>query len=209
MKITYITPLAIACFGFAMTNTSQAAMAVSNLQDDTTTGLSFGGTDYLAVSFTTGNIATQMSRLEFNTRDGIGTTSATVAIYDALDSESKLQSWEYNMASGGQTFPVEIANFNLSASTTYFLVFSSTDTGNNSNIAATESDAETVGDTALVGSGWSIGDTHWISNDEGANWTEKTYATGQIQINVAAVPEPSSLALLGLGGLALILRRKK
>ena len=30
-----------------------------------------------------------------------------------------------------------------------------------------------------------------------------------IQLNIAAVPEPSSAALLGLGGLALILRRRK
>ena len=33
--------------------------------------------------------------------------------------------------------------------------------------------------------------------------------TGEITLTIAAVPEPSSTALLGLGGLALILRRRK
>ncbi len=34
-------------------------------------------------------------------------------------------------------------------------------------------------------------------------------ATDKVQLNITAVPEPSSAALLGLGGLALILRRRK
>lgn len=38
-----------------------------------------------------------------------------------------------------------------------------------------------------------------------ANWGE----TNSVSLDVTAVPEPSSTALLGLGGLALILRRRK
>lgn len=44
------------------------------------------------------------------------------------------------------------------------------------------------------------------------NWVTQTVGTGQInglQLRTIPVPEPSSAALLGLGGLALILRRRK
>jgi hypothetical protein len=52
----------------------------------------------------------------------------------------------------------------------------------------------------------------WVggSGSEGDGVRRSAYALSeQIQIAAVAAPEPSTTALLGLGGLALILRRRK
>ena len=55
----------------------------------------------------------------------------------------------------------------------------------------------------LTGTGSDVGDFTW---SEGASLTLGAANTGQ---TITAVPEPSSIALLGLGGLATLLRRKR
>ena len=204
------TGLAILSLGFATTNTTQAALAVSNLGETVVGSLSFGSDSaLLGVSFTTGDIATQMSSLEFLVGPNAGYQSSTVALYTSSSAKpgSSLTSWTYPNVTTGQTVTVNTTNFNLSASTEYFLVFSSTHAGGPPNISATNSPDETVGDAAQVGTGWTIGNIHYVSTDTGQSWTPVDSSAGQIQINV--VPEPSSLALLGLGSFALILRRRK
>ena len=47
------------------------------------------------------------------------------------------------------------------------------------------------------------------NNDNGGGTVYSTIDNASIKYEVTAVPEPSSVALLGLGGLALILRRRK
>lgn len=61
----------------------------------------------------------------------------------------------------------------------------------------------------FAGSGISVGDTVWVRLGD----SDDTYGLDEPFIDnlslSTAVPEPSSTALLGLGGLALILRRRK
>ena len=45
----------------------------------------------------------------------------------------------------------------------------------------------------------------WTSDDDGTN----TSGAANVGLTVSPVPEPSSIALLGLGGLALVLRRRR
>lgn len=63
----------------------------------------------------------------------------------------------------------------------------------------------------VVGSGSSlIGNNLTFAIDtSGAIAPQENMAVDQVDISFVAVPEPSSAALLGLGGLALILRRRK
>lgn len=73
--------------------------------------------------------------------------------------------------------------------------------------AVNDSVAYTFSGVAADGSGEIALDWGHISTDRGANaWTSMTSMSVS---DVASVPEPSSTALLGLGGLALILRRRK
>ena len=61
---------------------------------------------------------------------------------------------------------------------------------------------------SFAGSGISTGDQVWVRLGDGTNnsGNDEPYIDTLV---VSTVPEPSSTALLGLGGLALILRRKK
>ena len=57
-----------------------------------------------------------------------------------------------------------------------------------------------------VTGGVTAGTQFQVIADSGLN----DYVTHQfVSLDVATIPEPSSIALLGLGGLALILRRRK
>jgi len=163
----------------AMTNTTQAAMAVSNLDEFTSGAISFGDDRYAAVSFTTGDLATQMSSVKFAIGTQGGYQESTVAIYSSSTSSpgTLLGLWTYPGGAAGATVSVDTSNFNLSADTEYFLVFSSTHTGGPPNIAATNRPDETVGDVGLVGSGWSIGNIHYISDDSGVSWYDKFKST--------------------------------
>jgi len=67
-------------------------------------------------------------------------------------------------------------------------------------------------DRAIRGGYWASNSSKLQSserNDIAADWETETRHIGFRVASVATVPEPSSTALLGLGGLALILRRKR
>ena len=81
------------------------------------------------------------------------------------------------------------------------------DTGNTGTVSWLQTNATTSG-TAVSDANWAVygtftGDTLTIS---GTNSGGRSVLSG---FQVVAVPEPSSAALLGLGGLALIVRRRK
>ncbi|MEP2775882.1 MAG: choice-of-anchor R domain-containing protein [Luteolibacter sp.] len=87
----------------------------------------------------------------------------------------------------------------LQADTTYWLVVRGENTSSFAWLGDT--DAATVGtnNNRLFGNGGSTPDT----------WNSASGILNAATINATAVPEPSSVGLLGLGGLALILRRRR
>jgi len=59
--------------------------------------------------------------------------------------------------------------------------------------------------------GWAVGESGTIrhTSDGGSTWTGQTSGTGANLYDVAfVVPEPASLGVLALGGLALLRRRR-
>jgi len=195
---------------------SQAAtvMAVSNFDNayngsSVVFGGNFAGKEYKAVSFTTGNLDTQFESLSYFSQN-IGPSQTSVDIYDASGSTPGSLYFTLSSPSGSTGDQETLTGSGLlSANTTYFAVFTATNSG---DAATTTDPAQTDGpDTSISGSGWSIGDKMFTADKTDlTSWTQSTTTSApRLQINVSVVPEPSSLALLGLGGLALILRRKK
>lgn len=80
----------------------------------------------------------------------------------------------------------------------------------NPNLAQTEAQNTAAGSgTFTAGDLRDITGFDYIGNSDNNTWANSQIFTGGDTAFAVAVPEPSSTALLGLGGLALILRRRK
>ncbi|MFC5050877.1 PEP-CTERM sorting domain-containing protein [Rubritalea spongiae] len=123
------------------------------------------------------------------------------------------------MNNAGAIDPIVSLSFTgLAASQTYDILFYSA-RGNNGGVATN------IGVTTGTGTGASISNSFNNDSDVGI-FSATTTASGELTLtytvggssssagalnfmSITAVPEPSSTALLGLGGLALILRRRR
>lgn len=92
----------------------------------------------------------------------------------------------------------------LAANTTYWVALASFD--NTGESVGWESFTEAATGTASNTAG--LFATGGTGSNPGA-WTSSSGLLNAFEVNGTVVPEPSSAALLGLGGLALILRRRK
>ncbi len=167
-----------------------------------------------AGSFTTGNVSSLLDsvRIEIVTRatasgvqpssfnlslyTGIGSTGPTGLVTSLLGSTSP--------ALGFATYTSE-PNITLDAFTTYWLVASAPGTavGTAFNVRSTTSTNEDVGGL----SGWTMGDTRWLTNNGGTSWNAATTNT-LMEFSVSVTPNetpsvPDSTATIGLLGVAL------
>lgn len=84
------------------------------------------------------------------------------------------------------------------------------DSGSFISTAGTHDVNITITSTDLINAGVTMGDNIYIRFEKPGDGGALRSAVYQVDnVNLSVVPEPSSAALLGLGGLALILRRRK
>lgn len=190
--------------------------AATSLLDTTSASLSqFSGYSLGGLSFSTGSQAYRLDSIEL-APDGFGDTgSMTLRLYSAdasmhlPTSTSALASETFsNVFNGGPPTPTQVMftnNFTLEANSSYVLVFSSPDL-----MMAGLNDTNTypvnvsVGTSGLTYHGYTWNFGSWSAPDAGAAPYLKLTGTA-----IASVPEPSAFALLGLGTMGLIARRRR
>lgn len=189
-----------------MPNTSTGTLAI----DNSVAGLTLP--DFASVSFTTSAEDFELTSAAVKFNQGVKqATNVAVELWSTNTTSPGPEPWtKISDLSGASTiFAPGAVSFTgsvaLTANTTYWLVVSGVDVL-----------LDTTGDPTESGvlSGWKIGDVA-VTYDASAAmpaWVPVPISeTLQIEIkgNPAAVPEPSSTALLGLGSLGLLLRRKR
>lgn len=161
-----------------------------------------------------------------------GSLAADQWVYIDLGAEydlSEVQIWNYNSSSTGagevsrrgvddyELFVgVTGATLPVAASSTAFVLAGWSSVASGNLVKGPDSDPNSPGTAYALDAGNTISVTNTsvryigiqIGSRQGPDpYTANSVGLGQIQ--VISVPEPSSSALLGLGGLALILRRRK
>lgn len=131
-------------------------------------------------------------------------THHLAVLTDANDINSVIATSQNSINTNGAAFgSVMTWNFNselLSSTTEYFYAFYA-DTNTNNVIDS--------GDTAVTARIWDQGNIVGSLANTPAGGSATTGESAYLSINATAVPEPSATALLGLGGLAILLRRHK
>ena len=164
-------------------------------------------------SFTTGNNAATVGSIDLSIQyvDPLNTTFS-VAIYS--DNNGSLgTSLSGGLLANPATYEQLATNtftasgLTLSANTTYWLVLANPGSWPQTG-AISESMTLPFTSTPAASSsdGWTLGNQVWVYGD-GSTWNNGTgNITPLFSINVDAVPEPSTLALAGLGGLGMLVR---
>lgn len=127
--------------------------------------------------------------------DGSGGIPGTLlATYDVYDISSVT------------TFGSISSSYDLSASTSYWLAI----TGTLGNAYYNTTNSRTYSGDTLSGYSFNASNLLANSSDEGGSWITFTYnQTPLVQLSTDAVPEPSAIALLGLGVTVAFVFRKR
>ena len=219
-------PLA-ALASLALTASTTAALVITPAGADSTTTiggsrtigatidgalLSSGGTSSNILTETVGNAGSAAHWLSASTAMGGSTTSTTEVLTFTLSEASDVDTihlWSYNRAErtrGVKTFDISFSTDSIGTAIGS-LTFPTTITG------------ATLGDFTMGSTGTDTSvQTKTFANQTGVTHIRFTNlttfgSTSYVAISElrfgSAVPEPTTTALLGLGGLALILRRRK
>ena len=189
-----------------------SAQIVSNLDEVTAGAHSILNTQWLANQFTTGSNAGGYTLASatggFIAANGTPTNFQAQIFSDNSNSpENSLEnlSGANPTTAGNHTF--NSAGLNLSANTSYWLIFSATDSSpNRFRWEVTNSSAETSSD------GWTIRDGLTLSGNQGTSW-EVDIVSGsdipQFSIQATPVPEPHEYAMfVGLGLVGFVAARR-
>ena len=197
--------LFVPCLCFRAAN-GQSLLYVSNLSQPSATDVPVGSDSWYAVSFTTGNysLGYSLNGIQLLMHGITGNPFGFgVSIYRA-DGGFPGNSIVGNLTGSdpvlNRTYTYTASDITLSPSTRYFVVAHSSTpvtTGSFLWSSPSTSFSETLG-------GWAYGPYHSKSSD-GAIWS-RAAPDLQFALYATAIPEPSSLALLGIGGSFLFMR---
>ena len=133
-----------------------------------------------------------------------------VELWSDDGTSAPIGTWMETLTNPG-TFTADAANTftssgtTLSASTTYWVVV----TGENGNTFQWLGGND-VGDTDVTSD---IGATHTArlfgSTGSEGSWSSSSSVLNQIQVNAAVIPEPSTMVMFGLAGIAVVVSRKR
>ena len=192
---------------------AQGTLYVSNLGLTSSGSSPVGHDSWLAVDFRTGTNAGGYSLNSFQVvlADASGNPSGfTAMLYTEVGAASPTPgsslgtlNGSLNPATGGIYTYNPASNLTLSWNTDYCIVLTS---GTAVANGAYEWSVTSTFTPTLIG-GWHGGDALFPSSD-GLNWGY-THVYAQIALYATAVPEPSSLGLLVLGGFFLVWHRRK
>lgn len=214
----------------ALASSAQAALVTIdfNLLSNSETAIELVGPQVLALTITEGDVTftanatisgTQVnggSNLKFDSQDveGTGVTGYILMRSNTGNTAAEQNNSEITVTLGDfvQTAGTAGASISFDGITNY--LGSNQTSGKSATIGGVTytnvSTSGTIVDTTLTGTN-PYKDSEFavtIDSTGGNNW--RLHSTdAQFTVTAAAVPEPSSTALLGLGGLALILRRRK
>lgn len=195
---------------------AQGTVYVSSLGLTPTGSASVGNDSWLAEDFATGTSAGGYlpSSIQFALSNALGNPSGfTAMIYNVNPhsvagavpgSSLGTLNGSLDPVAGGIYTYSPASNLTLLPATTYFIVFTA---GTAVANGAYEWSVTSTHAPTLSG-GWK-GDNVLLSSSDGLNWGPVGLSFAQFAISATAVPEPSALCLLALGGLFLLRHRRK
>jgi hypothetical protein len=217
MRKTIISGIIVSVFGLLAPHIAQAqgTIYVSSLGLTSSGSASVGSDSWLATDIRTGTNAGGylLNSVQLALTDASGTPSGfTAMIYNinplievpVPGSSLGTLNGSLDPVAGGVYTYSPASTLTLSPSTVYFIVLTA-----GTAVANGAYEWSVVNIFAPTISGGWIGDRILLSSSVGLNWTQVPSALPQFAISAIAVPEPSTLGLLALGGFFLIRHRLK
>ena len=209
-----ICPILVITFLMIASISNASVTAFSNLGEALAGSAVFSSTVFEAAQFTTGDSVGGylLSDITFlQGQAGALGDYGIVSIYDNIGGNPGSSLFDMSTVgpAPGAGNPIVVSPSSqqtLAASTIYYIVFSTTSDIGSGAAQITASDSQTIGDPAVIGNGWDLGNSTW--HYDGSAWTEHD-AIINVALDVTVVPEPATFLLALMGGGVLFLRKRK